>query len=171
VKNYMTPDGAQRLRAELERLVGVERPQAAAAPDPSEARGLLVRLDQRILRLQQSLQSAQIVTVPAPPHEQVRFGAIVTVRDRSGSQARYRIVGIDESDLDLGWVSFVSPIARALLNARLGERVRVRLPSGEEELEILAITYESSARPGCNQMAPGNSGPTLAAKAPVRRAE
>jgi len=141
-KNYMTPGGARRLRENLDRLVQMERPLAAASPNGDEARRLLRRLDQRILHLEQSLESAEIVSAPPPTHDQVRFGATVTVRDRSGGQSRYRIVGIDETDLDLGWVSFLSPIAQALLNGRLGEWVRFRLPAGDEELQILGIDYE-----------------------------
>ena len=79
---------------------------------------------------------------PAPPWDQVRFGTTVTVRKPSGDETRYRIVGVDEMDVDRDWVSWLSPIARALLNARLGQRVRFKFPSGEEELEITAIAYE-----------------------------
>ena len=64
------------------------------------------------------------------------------VRERNGEAARYRIVGVDETDIDRGWVSWLSPIAKALLNARLGQRVRFRFPSGEAELEIVDIRYE-----------------------------
>jgi len=77
-----------------------------------------------------------------PPHEQIRFGATVTVRECSGAESRYRIVGVDETDIDRGWVSWLSPIAKALLNARVGQRVRFKFPSGEEELEIVSIDYE-----------------------------
>ena len=68
--------------------------------------------------------------------------ATVTVREGSGEESIYRIVGVDETDFDRGWVSAQSPIARALLNGKLGECVRFRFPSGEEDLEIIAITYE-----------------------------
>ena len=71
----------------------------------------------------------------------VRFGASVTVREADGSESRYRIVGADEVNLDRDWVSWMTPIARALLNARLGEKVRFRFPSGEKELEVVAINY------------------------------
>jgi transcription elongation factor GreB len=64
------------------------------------------------------------------------------VRRCSSEETRYRIVGLDETDTDRGWVSWLSPIARSLLNARLGERVRFKFPSGEEELEIVCIEYE-----------------------------
>ncbi len=140
-KNYLTPNGAQRLREELDRLVQKERPEVAALPDDKTKRRLQV-LDQRIQYLEQSLQSAVVVTPPAAPWEQVRFGATVTVRECDGGETRYRIVGADETDLDRNWVSWLSPIARALLNARFGQRVRFKFPSGEKKLEIVAITYE-----------------------------
>jgi len=141
-KNYLTPDGARRLREELDRLVAGERPQAAASADPGEARRQLQILDQRIHHLERSLQTAVVVPPPAGSEDQVRFGATVTVRERGGEEARYRIVGIDEADLDRGWVSWLSPMARALLKARVGDRVRLQVPSGDEELEILGIAYE-----------------------------
>ena len=141
-KNYLTRDGARRLREELDRLVQVERPRQRATPDNPEAKRQLQVLDHRIDYLQRSLQSAVVVAPPIGPEPGVRFGASVTVRDRNGGESRYRIVGVDETDIERGWVSFLSPIAKALLNARLGERVRLELPSGQEELEILSISYE-----------------------------
>jgi len=141
-KNFLTPEGARRLREELERLVTGERPQAAAGSDPDEVRRQLQVLDQRIHYLEQSLQAAVVVPPPAAPDDQVRFGATVTVREGSGAQAHYRIVGIDEADFDRGWVSWQSPLARALLKRQVGDRVRLQLPAGPEELEILAVQYK-----------------------------
>jgi transcription elongation factor GreB len=141
-KNYMTRGGADRLRAELGRLLETERPELAQAADDPEAKRRLSILDQRIFQLEQSLQSAEVVSPPEGPANAVTFGATVTVREESGDEAIYRIVGVDETDFDRGWVSWLSPIARALMNAKLGQRVRFRFPSGEEELEIIAITYE-----------------------------
>ncbi|MCX7825223.1 MAG: GreA/GreB family elongation factor [Verrucomicrobiae bacterium] len=83
-----------------------------------------------------------VVAQPPAERDRVQFGATVTVRDRSGQETRYRIVGVDETDIDRGWVSWLSPVAKALLNARLGERVRFKFPSGEEELEVVGIAYE-----------------------------
>lgn len=142
VKNFITPDGAERLRAEFQRLADEERPQIASAPDDPDRRRKLSRLDQRIAQIEASLRTAVVTPPPGPGEDrrEVRFGATVTVR-RGRGEVTYRIVGVDETDLDRGWVSFLSPIARALLNARLGERVRFRFPSGEEELEIAAIDY------------------------------
>jgi transcription elongation factor GreB len=130
-KNYLTPDGAQRLRADLEKLV---QQRAGNSVNKSSR-------DQRILRLQESLQSGVVVEPPPPPWEQVRFGATVTVRHLNGETSDYRIVGVDETDTDRGWVSFLSPIAKALLNARLGEKVRFKIPSGEEQLVIIGIRF------------------------------
>ena len=140
-KNYLTPDGERRLREELERLTQVDRPGLAGTTDDADAKRRLQGLDQRIVDLQQSLQSAVVVPPPAAPEDRVRFGATVTVRERGG-ETRYRIVGVDEADFDRGWVSWLSPIAKALLNARLGQRVRFKFPSGEEDLEIVGIVYE-----------------------------
>jgi transcription elongation factor GreB len=141
-KNYLTPGGARRMQEELEQLVQVERPRLAALGDAGDANRQLLALDERVLRLQDCLHSAVVVPPPAPPHDHVQFGATVTVRDGRGSEERYRIVGVDETDIDRGWVSWLSPIAKTRLNARLGQRVRFKFPSGEEELEIVAITYE-----------------------------
>lgn len=141
-KNYLTAEGARRLQAELEQLTQIERPKLAAATGDPDARRRLQSLDQQIQHLRQSLGTAVLVSPPDAPWERVRFGATITVRNRRKEETRYRLVGIDETDLERGWVSWLSPIARALLNARLGQRVRFKFPSGEEELEILRIEYE-----------------------------
>jgi len=129
------------MREELERLQR-ERSQAmAAGGDPESTRRALLSLDQRVAYLHESLRTAEVVTPPAPPHEEVRFGATVRVRDRKGVETSYRLVGVDETDLDRDWVSWCSPIARALLRRRLGEKIRFRFPAGDEELEIVAISF------------------------------
>lgn len=132
-KNYLTPDGARRLQAELEQLL-----QQRALPKDSPSSSI----DHRILRLRHSLATAVVTPPPPPPWDQVRFGATVTVRHHNGEESVYRIVGLDETDLDRGWVSWLSPIAKALLNARLGGRVLFQFPSGEAQLEIVAIAFE-----------------------------
>ena len=145
-KNYMTPAGAGRLRDELERLEQVERPALADVSDEGgEARQHRRKLNQRIAELEQILQSAEVVPPPvgAEALERVVFGATVTVREvRTGEESRYQIVGVDEVDLGGDRVSLRAPIARALINARRGERVRFQFPAGEEELEIVAVEYE-----------------------------
>lgn len=140
-KNLITPAGAQRLRVELARLTEVERPRLAGArPDDTDAKRELQVLDQRLRYLQQSLRTAEIVPTGDGPPDVVRFGASVTVREKTGAETRYRIVGVDETDPDRGDVSWLSPIARALLNTRVGERVMLKAPRGSQELEIVAIT-------------------------------
>jgi len=117
-KNYITAQGAQNLRDELQRLVEVTR------PDLAEAR------------------SAEIVAPPSGALDVVRFGACVTVRESDGSETSYGIVGVDETDAKENRVSWMSPIAKALLNRKRGERIRFKFPSGEETLEIIEIIYE-----------------------------
>jgi transcription elongation factor GreB len=141
-KNYLTSGGAVRLREELRKLVETDRPSLVSQSDDPEVKRQLLVLDQRIQQLEESLQSAEVVPASEGSAEVVRFGATVTVRRSDGETDAYRIVGVDEIDLDRSWVSWVSPIARALLNARIGERVRFKFPSGEEELEIVKIEYE-----------------------------
>src|SRR5436309_995854 len=135
-KNYLTPEGARRLREELTRLREAERPKAETLPDATERKRQLQTLGQRIAYLHQSLQNGEIVQPLPAPWNSVKFGATVTVRDHGGREARYRIVGIDEADFDCDSVSWLSPLARALLNAGLGQRVRFQSPEGEQQLEI-----------------------------------
>ncbi len=144
-KNFLTPDGERRLRAELERLTRMESSEVAdaAGADRSDGAQRLGAADrQRRLQIQQGLAMAVVVAPPPRPWEQVRFGATVTVRADGGAETRYRIVGVDETDVDRDWVSWVSPIARALLNARMGQRVRLKFPGGEQGVEIAGIVYE-----------------------------
>jgi transcription elongation factor GreB len=141
-KNYITPEGARKLRDELQKLVEVTRPGLVDARDDPDAKRQLARLDQRIRQLEESLQSAEIVEPPSGPADVVRFGARVTVRESNGEATTYRIVGADETDADNNWVSWMSPIARALLNRKRGERIRFKFPSGETTLEIQQVSYE-----------------------------
>ena len=141
-KNYITPGGAQKLRDELQKLVEVTRPELVEARDDPDAKRQLSRLDQRIRQLEESLQSAEIVEPADDERDVVRFGAWVTVRDSGGEETIYRIVGVDETDADNNCVSWMSPIARALLNRKRGERIRFKFPSGEDRLEIKEVRYE-----------------------------
>jgi transcription elongation factor GreB len=141
-KNYITPAGAQKLRDELQHLIESTRPALADAQDDPDAKRQLARLDQRIRQLQESLQSAEIVPSPGGAADVVRFGATVTVRESDGTETSYRLVGVDETDMDRNWVSWMSPIAKALLHGKRGERIRFKFPSGEETLEIVDIRYE-----------------------------
>jgi transcription elongation factor GreB len=152
-KNYITPEGFQRLQAERKRLVEVERPEvvkvvswAASLGDRSEnadykyGKRRLREIDRRVRFLIKRLEAAEIVHSSGRDSDQAFFGAQVRVRGRDGEQA-LRIVGVDEVDPAQGRISWVSPVAKALLKRRAGDTVTVRTPAGEEELEILEITY------------------------------
>lgn len=140
-RNYLTAAGAQKLREELENLSTVERPRlVTSAQEDPEARHRLDVLEQRVAYLQESLRTAEILPPPADGENRVRFGANVTVRESSGRTTTYRLVGVDETDLDRNWVSWQSPIGRALLNRQVGDRVSFAFPAGKTELEIVALS-------------------------------
>lgn len=142
-KNYLTPAGARRLREELTRLMEVDRPRLASAPtDDTDAKRELQILDQRIRYVQESLRTAEIVKNPPGPSDVVRFGTTVTVREAGGAETVYRIGGVDETDLDRNHVSWLSPLARALMNAKLGDRIAFKAPRGVRQLEIVDARYE-----------------------------
>jgi len=146
--NYLTADGARRFREELTRLQDVERPQVLhASGDPSGA-DRVSELDERIQDLRRILRTATVVKPATAVADRVRFGATVRVRRGGGEESSYRIVGVDEADPGRGWVSWISPVAKALLNARLGDRVALLSPEGEEDLEVLSIRYEAGSDPG-----------------------
>jgi transcription elongation factor GreB len=158
VKNYMTPLGFRQMESELRQLIRTERPKiveivswAAANGDRSEngdyiyGKRRLREIDRRIRFLTKRLETAQVVD-PAQQrnHEQVFFGATVTYVVARGTEMTVTIVGVDEADLERGQVSWVSPIARALMKAREGDTVEFRTPAGIETIEIVAIRYGSS---------------------------
>jgi transcription elongation factor GreB len=153
-KNYVTPPGYQRLKAELQELLTVERPKvvetvawAASNGDRSEnadyqyGKKRLREIDRRVRFLQKRIDSAVVVDPAAQKGEKVLFGATVTVLDESERERTYRIVGIDETDAKTGKVSWISPIGQALLQAKLGDFVVLKTPKGEEELEIVNVEY------------------------------
>ncbi len=158
-KNYMTPAGHAALREEFERLVKVERPHivqvvswAAGNGDRSEngdyiyGKKKLREIDRRLRYLTKRLDNAEVVDVALQANlEQVFFGATVTVsfQDAAGaSEASYHIVGVDEADPAAGEISWISPLARALLKARAGDVVRLQSPLGLREVEVVEIRYE-----------------------------
>jgi transcription elongation factor GreB len=152
-KNYITPAGYARLKEELKALVEVERPEvvktvawAASLGDRSEnadyiyGKRRLREIDRRVRFLIKRLESAQVVNSAGRDTDQIFFGATVKLRSESGEKT-VTIVGVDEVDPAHGRVSWVSPIAKALLKAREGDTVTLRSPAGEEQLEILEVTY------------------------------
>jgi transcription elongation factor GreB len=154
-RNYITPAGFERLKGELVQLLNVERPEvvrtvswAASNGDRSEngdyiyGKKRLREIDRRIRFLTKRLDIAEVVD-PATREatDQIYFGATVRYATAGGGENSITIVGIDEVDPARGQVSWISPIARALLKAREGETVSLRTPSGEERLEVLEVQY------------------------------
>jgi transcription elongation factor GreB len=156
-KNYITPPGYKRLRDELLQLIDVDRPQvvevvhwAASNGDRSEngdylyGKKRLREIDRRIRFLTRRLEIA-VVTEPSLHHgnDQVFFGATVRYVDDLDEQRTVTIVGIDEADSSAGQVSWVSPIARTLLKARVGDVLRLPMPERVAEIEVLHVQYPS----------------------------
>jgi len=155
-KNYMTPAGHRRLQEELTHLWKVERPAlvttvawAAGNGDRSEngdyiyGKRRLREIDRRIRYLSKRLDSAVVVDNAGRAHDRVFFGATVTTVSKSGDERVVTIVGVDELDSGGARVSWRSPLATALLKARVGDVVTVRTPLGPERLEVVAIRYDT----------------------------
>jgi len=154
-KNYITPNGLARLQKELKDLRSVERPKvvetvawAAGNGDRSEngdyiyGKKRLREIDRRIRFLMKRLEIAEVVDQSLQKNrDQVFFGATVTFINQRDEERTVRIVGVDEARLDSGEVSWVSPIARALMKAWEGDVVKVRTPNGLEEVEVVEISY------------------------------
>lgn len=142
VENYVTAGGLGALKAEHERLV-VERARAETsdAVDDGDRPRTLAVLGERVAALEDRLATARLVEPGSQPHGEVRFGARVTVRAENGEERRYRIVGVDEADVEHGQIAFVAPLARALLGKHAGETAVVRTPRGEEELDVVSVDY------------------------------
>jgi len=154
-KNYMTPAGFARMREELDGLMRKERPEvvkvvswAAGNGDRSEngdyiyGKKRLREIDRRVRYLSKRLANAEVVD-PArrAATEQVFFGATVTYANGRGEERTIKIVGVDEVELDKGHVSWISPIAKALLRAEQGDVVKMRTPQGVEEIEVVTVAY------------------------------
>ena len=154
-KNYITPAGYARLRAELIALIDDERPKmvetvswAAKNGDRSEngdylyGKKRLREIDRRIRFLTKRLALAEVAD-PSLHHggDQIFFGATVTYANGQGEERTITIIGVDEADNLQGQVSWISPIARALLKARLGDEVKLLTPSGQQTIEVVAVSY------------------------------
>lgn len=155
LKNYMTLKGYQVLRKELENLIKVERPEvvsvvswAASNGDRSEngdyiyGKKRLREIDRRIRFLTKRLESAEVINPATQPNkDQVFFGATVLYENQDGDQTEVTIVGIDEADPLHGKISWISPVAKALLKAHEGDSVNLMTPAGPQELIILEVSY------------------------------
>jgi len=158
---YITAEGAKKLRAELDQLWTIERPRvtqevadAAAQGDRSEnaeyiyGKRRLREIDRRVRFLSKRLDEITVVNERPSDPNRVFFGAYVTMEDDSGARHTYRIVGGDESDVDKGWISIDSPVARACLGKRCDDTITVRAPRGEIVYTIAAIAYDDVSAVG-----------------------
>jgi transcription elongation factor GreB len=158
-KNYITRAGYARLRSELMALMDDERPRvvdivhwAASNGDRSEngdylyGKKRLREIDRRIRFLTRRLEIAEVVDPSLHgASDQVFFGATVVYADGAGRENRVTILGVDEADTGQGQISWVSPVARALLKSREGDVVRLVLPDGVQELEVISVSYPPGA--------------------------
>lgn len=152
--NYVTPEGAARVRAELRGLIDEELPlleaQAGVGQESSGARDNEVKSTARrrvqevkalIRFLENHVARFEIVDPSHSDSGRVRFGARVTVMDADGDERTYLICGVDEAAPEMGAVSWISPVAKALLGCEVGDEVTLRLPRGEQRLEVTDIEY------------------------------
>ncbi len=153
--NYMTPAGALQLRKELDNLLHEERPRllervnrddsagsGSSSDDVYESKKALRKIDRRIEFLIQRLELTEIVDPLEVQSDRIRFGASVRIQHQDESLKDYQIVGIDETDLDKGRISWTSPLAKAVFDSAAGDVITFKTPSHEEELEIVSIRYE-----------------------------
>jgi transcription elongation factor GreB len=160
VKNYVTPAGLSALQEEFQKLLYEERPKvveivswAAGNGDRSEngdyiyGKKRLREIDARVRYLKKRIESAEVVDSGRQKNkDQVFFGATVEYARKDATRQKVTIVGIDEADLASGKISWLSPVARALMKAHVGEVIEFRTPSGADSLEVLSIEYEAGKR-------------------------
>ena len=139
-QNYITREGADRLKQRLNDLLEKKQALASASAAGTASEADRRKIESAIRRLQQILDSVVVAEIPVD-QDKVAFGATVMVRHGNGDEAAYHIVGVEESDPGCGSISWTSPLARALLSRRAGDMVRFRSPAGDEELTIMTVRY------------------------------
>ena len=152
---FITPQGAARLKQELDHLWRVLRPQVTQAVQEAAAQGdrsenaeyiygkrQLREIDRRVRFLRQRLDGMVVVGAPPSDRSRVFFGAWVTLEDDDGNEVEYRIVGPDEFDAATGSISMDSPLGRALMGKRLDDEVKVELPGGPKTYAVVGVRYE-----------------------------
>jgi transcription elongation factor GreB len=152
---FITPEGAQRLKHELDHLWRVLRPQVTQAVQEAAAQGdrsenaeyiygkrQLREIDRRVRFLRQRLDGIVVVDQPPSDPARVFFGAWVRTEDDDGNEAEYRIVGPDEFDAGKGYISMDSPLGRALLRKGIDDEVRVEVPGGSRTYIVVGVRYE-----------------------------
>lgn len=154
-KNYITPKGIEKLKAEYHELLNVERPKvvevvawAASNGDRSEnadyqyGKRRLRQIDGRLHFLQKRIEAAEVIDPKSLKSDKVIFGATVTIETEDGDTYTYQIVGEDELDIKQNKISWKSPVARALLGKKLDDEVKIQKPAGDETVVITDIVFE-----------------------------
>lgn len=154
-KNYITPKGIEKLKAEYHELLNVERPKvvetvawAASNGDRSEnadyqyGKRRLRQIDGRLHFLQKRIEAAEVIDPKSLKSDKVIFGATVTIENEDGESYTYQIVGEDELDIKQNKISWKSPVARALLGKKLDDEVKIQKPAGDEIVIITDIIFE-----------------------------
>ena len=154
---YSTPEGARRLREELDHLWRILRPQVTRAVQEAAAQGdrsenaeyiygkrQLREIDRRVRFLRKRLESLVVVSRPPDDRSRVFFGAWVMVEDERGAESEFRIVGPDELDPARRYVSMDSPLARALMGRRTDDEVTIEVPGGRKTYVVVGVRYEES---------------------------
>lgn len=154
---FITPQGAARLKHELDHLWRVLRPQVTLAVQEAAAQGdrsenaeyiygkrQLREIDRRVRFLRQRLEGMVVVNAPPSDPSRVFFGAWVQLEDEAGEEVEYRIVGPDEFDAAAGFISMDSPLGRALLRKGLDDEVKIELPAGAKTYVVVGVRYEES---------------------------
>lgn len=141
-RNYITLEGADRLKRRLNKLLEKKRALAIVSNDAGTASQGQQSLESDIRKLQQILDSVVVAKIPVD-QQKVAFGATVMIRHGNGQEEAYQIVGVEEADPERGCISWISPLARVLLSRKTGEKLKFQSPAGSEELTILSVRYPS----------------------------
>jgi transcription elongation factor GreB len=139
--NYVTPEGREQLQSRVRALQEMHERLAVQSRDDSEAKQKLREIERDQRYFKSRLERAAVVNPADQPRDEVRFGAAVTILDENDKKHRFTIVGDDEADVAGGKISWASPLARAMIGARVGDTVKWHRPAGEAEVEIVAISY------------------------------
>ncbi|HKA42900.1 MAG TPA: GreA/GreB family elongation factor [Burkholderiales bacterium] len=139
--NYVTPQGLEQLQARLRVLQEQHERLAPLAPEDSAAKQKLRVVERDLRYFNAQLERADLVDLRGQPRDEAHFGATVGIRDEEGREHRFTIVGDDEADVTAGKISWASPLAKAMIGARVGDTVVWRRPAGDADVEIVDIAY------------------------------
>ena len=143
--NYVTQHGFEQLHARLKELQEQHERLAPQAAEDSEAKQQLRVVERDLRYFNAQLERASVVDLHGQPRDEVHFGAAVTIHDEQGKEHRFKIVGDDEADVAAGRISWASPLAKAMIGAKVGDTVKWHRPAGDAEVEIVEVRYPKRA--------------------------